>query len=152
MSNGSTTTPPNGLLEPVRARRDALQSAAQALESALAETAATPQWRDEVRTALERTQEVLEQHVSETAGAEGLPASVIQAAPRLAGPAQRLAAEHSDLAERQRTVAAMAGDPAIPPEAVRDAAAELAELLLRHVRQAHDLLVDAAEDELGGGD
>ena len=46
----------------------------------------------------------------------------------------------------------MAEDENITPEALRDAAADLAALLLRHVKNAQDLLVDALEDEFGGGD
>jgi hypothetical protein len=152
MADSDLTTPPDGLLEPVVARRDALQAAATALESSLAEPSATTEWRDGVRDALSETREVLERHVHQTAGESGLPASVVGLAPRLSGPVSRLSGEHVDLVARQRVVAAMAEDEGIGPEALRDAAADLAALLLRHVRTANDLLVDALEEELGGGD
>ncbi len=147
-----SVTAPDGVLQPVRARRDALEKAATSLESSLAEPSHTTEWRDGVRHALGRTQEVLESHIASTSGEQGLPSSVMEVAPRLAGPAQRLSGEHADLVARQRVVTAMAEDENITPEALRDAAADLAALLLRHVKNAQDLLVDALEDEFGGGD
>lgn len=151
--HGTTSaTAPDGVLQPVRARRDALEKAATSLESSLAEPSHTAAWRDGVRVALGRTQEVLESHIEATSGEQGLPRSVVEVAPRLAGPAERLSGEHADLVARQRVVTAMADDEHISPEALRDAAADLSALLLRHVKNAQDLLVDALEDEIGGGD
>jgi hypothetical protein len=139
-------------LEPIRARKDALQEAAVALEACLAEPSTTAQWRDGVRTALDRAQQVLEQHLADTGGPAGLPAAVMESSPRLSGPAQRLASEHDDLLRYQQAVAGIVADADVAPEHVRDAAAELAELMLRHVHHAQDLLVDAVEEELGAGD
>ncbi len=152
MPHGSSSTPPDGPLEPIRARKDALQEAAVALESSLAEPSTTAAWRDGVRAALDRAHEVLEQHISDTAGPAGLPASVMASSPRLSGPARRLASEHDDLLEHQQALVALVADDDVAPDRVRDAAAELAALMMRHVRHAQDLLVDAVEEELGAGD
>lgn len=152
MSPSPTSTPPDGPLEPIRARKDALQEAAVALESSLAEPSTTAQWRDGVRTALDQAQQVLEQHIADTSGPAGLPASVVRSSPRLSGPAQRLASEHDDLVQRQQAVAGLVADPDVTPERVRDEAADMAALMMQHVRHAQDLLVDAVEEELGAGD
>jgi hypothetical protein len=152
MADTNAGPPPDGPLAPVRARRDALEAAATELERSLAAPSATTAWRDGVISALERTQGVLEQHLRASAGEAGVPESIVQADPRLIGPAERLAREHDELVSHQRAVTALAHDASSAPEAVRDAAAELAALLLRHVQHAHDLLYDAFESELGGGD
>ena len=96
--------------------------------------------------------QALETHIDATSGARGLPASVIRAAPRLAGQASRLSDEHADLLDKHRQVTSMALDAGGAPDDLRDAVARHAALLLRHVRHAHDLLHDAIESELGGGD
>jgi hypothetical protein len=152
MAPGSTSTPPDGPLEPIRARKDALLEVAVALEGTLAEPSTTTQWRDGVRTALDRARTVLERHVADTGGPAGLPASVVESSPRLSGPARRLASEHDDLLRHHQAVADLVADPDVAPDQVRDAAAELAELMMQHVRHAQDLLVDAVEEELGAGD
>lgn len=152
MANGSTSTPPDGPLEPIRARKDALQEAAVALEASLAEPSTTTRWRDGVRRALDRAQQVLEQHIADTGGPAGLPASVVESSPRLSGPARRLASEHDDLLRHHQSVAGIVADPGVAPDRVRDAAAELAELMMQHVHHAQNLLVDAVEEELGAGD
>jgi hypothetical protein len=152
MPTSSTSPPPDGPLEPIRAHKDALQEAAIALESSLAEPSTTVQWRDGVRAALRRAQQVLGEHIAETDGPAGLPASVVDSSPRLAGPARRLASEHDDLLERQQALASYVADDDVPPELIRDAAAEMAAMMLQHVRHAQDLIVDAVEEELGAGD
>jgi hypothetical protein len=76
----------------------------------------------------------------------------VAASPRLIGPAQRLASEHDDLLRRQQALAGLVADPDVAPDRVRDAAAEMAALMLLHVRHAQDLLMDAVEEELGAGD
>lgn len=152
MATSSTSTPPDGPLEPIRARKDALQEAAVALESSLAEPSTTAQWREGVRAALESTRQVLERHITDTGGPSGLPASVVKSSPRLSGPARRLASEHDDLLRQHEAVAGLVADPDVTPDRVRDAAAEMAAMLMQHVRHAQDLLVDAVEEELGAGD
>jgi hypothetical protein len=152
MPHGSSSTPPDGPLEPIRARKDALQQAAVALESSLAEPSTTAHWRDGVRAALDRAREALEQHIFDSAGPAGLPASVMASSPRLSGPARRLASEHGDLLEHHRALAVLVADDDVAPDRLRDAAAEMAALMMQHVHHAQDLLVDAVEEELGAGD
>lgn len=152
MTDKSATAPPDGTLEPVKASRDQLEIAATNLELSLAHPSVTREWRQSVIGALDRTQAALETHVESTSGAGGLPASVIRAAPRLAGQATRLSDEHADLLDKHRQVTSMAYGSGSAPDEVRDAVAAHAALLLRHVRQAHDLLHDAIESELGGSD
>lgn len=152
MTEGTAPRPPDGTLEPMRARREKLQSAAGELEQSLANASATRQWRDGVIAALASSQAVLEEHLRTSGGPAGLQATVIKADPRLTGPAKRLSSEHDDLVEAQRVVSELAADETSEPEAIRDAAAALVALMLRHVQHARDLLHDAVESELGGSD
>lgn len=152
MTDKSATAPPDGILEPVKASRDQLEIAATNLELSLAAPSATSEWRESVIGALDRTQAALETHVEATSGVRGLSASVIRAAPRLASQASRLSDEHADLLDKHRQLTSMALDADGAPDDLRDAVARHAALLLRHVRHAHDLLHDAIESELGGGD
>jgi len=152
MSETSAMRPPDGTLAPIRARREALEIAASELQQSLAVASATSQWRDGVRAALGRTQAVLEEHLRTSEGATGLTAAVIKADARLSGPAERLASEHADLVEAQHAVSELAADAASEPDDIRDAAAAFVTLILRHLQHAHDLLHDAIESELGGGD
>lgn len=152
MTDKSTTTPPDGTLEPVRASRDALEVAAASLERSLAAPSATQEWRQSVINALDRASATLDTHIEATSTAKGLSSSVIRAAPRLAGQARRLSNEHAELVAGQRAVTSLAHDDSASPDALRDAAAKHAALLLRHVRHGHDLLHDAIESELGGSD
>jgi hypothetical protein len=151
MPDKAATTPPDGTLEPIQASRDQLERAANDLKASLAEPSATKQWRDSVIAGLERTQAALDAHHHTPPGAPGLPSSVVRAAPRLAGQAGRLSDEHADLRKQQKAVTALAHGASAPDD-VRDAAAELCAVLLRHVQHAHDLLYDAIESELGGSD
>lgn len=152
MTDKAATTPPDGTLEPIQASRDELEHAANDLKASLAEPSATREWRDSVIAGLERTQVALDAHHHTPPGASGLPSSVVEAAPRLAGQAGRLSDEHADLRKQQKSVTALAHDEDSAPDDVRDAAAELCAVLLRHVQHAHDLLHDAIESELGGSD
>lgn len=152
MTDKSTTRPPDGPLEPIRASRNALEMAATSLERSLAAPSATPQWRESVIAALDRSSAALDAHIEATSAPTGLSSSVIRAAPRLAGQAGRLSEEHAELLDRQRALTSLAHDKTCSPDELRDAAARQSTLLLRHVRRAHDLLHDAIESELGGSD
>lgn len=154
-TNPPSTGPPDvpdGVLEPVRARREALQTAAMTLERSLAEPSATSAWRDGVQQAVEAVDRALTRHVSSNLETDGLLPTVVEAAPWLSGPADRLGVEHIELAERTAALVTVTADRQSSPEAVRDAAADLAARLLRHVQHAHDLLYDAFESDLGGSD
>lgn len=152
MAQSWPATPPEGTLEPIRARREKLEAAAHDLQRSLAAPSATSTWRNGVVEALATSQSVLESHVQQGSSDRGIPRSVVRADPRLAGPAERLHREHDSLMAAQRSVADLARDPSIEPDVVRDAAADLALLMLKHVQHAHDLLHDALSGELGGGD
>ena len=60
MTDAFPAIPPDGPLEPIRARREALESAAADLEHSLAAASAAPAWRDGVRSALETVTEAME--------------------------------------------------------------------------------------------
>ena len=152
MTDAFPAIPPDGPLEPIRARREALESAAADLEHSLAAASAAPAWRDGVRSALETVTEAMEMHLAGVSSETGIPASVSAADPRLSGPASRLDDEHAELTERLAAVTQVAGDDQITPQDVQAAGAKLVVQLRSHVHHAHDLLYDAMESELGGSD
>ncbi len=144
--------PPEGPLEPMRARREALESAASDLDRSLAAASASPAWRDGVRTALGAVTDAMQAHLAEVDSESGIPASVTAAEPRLSGPASRLDEEHTDLTGRLDAVRRVADDDQVSPHDVQAAGAGLVAALRSHVQHAHDLLYDAMESEIGGSD
>jgi hypothetical protein len=152
MTDAFPAIPPDGPLAPIRARREALESAAADLEHSLAAASAAPAWRDGVQTALGAVGEAMQMHLAGVDADEGVPASVVHAEPRLSGPAARLNDEHVELTARLMAVTGVAGDSSAAPDEVQAAGAQLVVQLRSHVHHAHDLLYDALESELGGGD
>lgn len=140
---------PDGALTPVAAHREALEAAALALERSLAAPTVESSWRSGVAEALHSVVDVLTEHVSRNDTMEGLPGSIVEAAPRLAGPARRLSAEHAELTNRAASFGDMLDDPTTAPESIRDAGADLSGRLLAHVHTANDLMHDAFEAEPG---
>ena len=152
MSAAFPAIPPEGPLEPMRARRDALESAATDLDRSLAGASASPAWRDGVRTALGTVTEAVLAHLAEVDSERGIPASVTAAEPRLSGPASRLDEEHPVLTEQLDAVRRTVDDSQVSAHDVQAAGAGLVALLRIHVQHANDLLYDAMESELGGSD
>lgn len=140
---------PHGLATPAAAQREALEAAAVALEQSVAAPTAEASWRGGVEEAVRRVQDLLSRHIARSDSPEGLPGSIEQAAPGLAGPARRLSSEHHELADRAASLQGLLDDPDSAPEAIRDAGADLSGRLIAHVHAANDLVVDAFEAELG---
>lgn len=152
MTDAVPAIPPDGPLEPLRARREALESATAVLDRSLAAPSAAPEWRDGVRSALGTVTEAMRKHLAEVDSETGMTGSVAAADPQLSGPASRLDDEHADLAQRLSTVTEVADDEQVSPHDVQAAGAGLVAMLRSHVQHATDLLEDVKESELGDSD
>lgn len=134
----------------LRARRAELRDSMSALELALAAPLADPgRWLERVRAALVELEGDLRAHVDITEGPEGLHRDVTDVAPRLAGPARQLAAEH---AVAGRLIDDLLAPPAPEPhpDRVREQANELLALLVRHRQRGADLVYEAYQVDVGG--
>jgi hypothetical protein len=146
------TEPPPRLLAPIRARREALRTAIGGVEQALATPLGVPGWRAGVAAALVPLRAAFDAHVAGSDGPTGLYASVVDASPRLHGPATKLVAEHPELAARLAEVEALAADEDADRAELRDRATSLLGRLVRHRQRGGDLLFEAFSLDLGGED
>jgi hypothetical protein len=143
---------PAGLLEPVLARRESLRRGLDALERALATPASAPEWADGVQRALTRLSTAFTSHVAAAEGPTGLTATMIEAAPRLIGPARRLTGEHPDLSARIAALQAAVAAVPVDVETVRDDGVVLIARLVRHRQRGSDLFYEAFEADVDGGE
>jgi hypothetical protein len=143
---------PAGLLEPVLARRESLRRGMDALERALATPASAPEWAEGAQRALTRLSGAFTAHVTAAEGPTGLTATMIEAAPRLIGPAQRLTGEHADLSARIAALQTALTVDQVDVEAVRDDGVALIARLVRHRQRGSDLFYEAFEADVDGGE
>jgi hypothetical protein len=152
MTDAVPAIPPDGPFEPIRAGREALESATAVLDHSLAAASAAPEWREGVRSALGTVAEAMHKHLAEVDSQTKMTESVAAAEPQLSGAANRLDDEHTDLAQRIAAVIKVAEDETVSPHDVQAAGAGLVARLRSHVQHANDLLEDVKESELGGSD
>lgn len=141
---------PEGLLEPVMARRESMRHALDELERALAAPARAEGWVDGVRAALVELRAAFDAHVAAGEGNEGLTTLMVEVSPRLLGPAQRLAGEHIDLDSTLSALEQLARHSHPDPQRVRDMGLELITWLVRHRQRGSDLFYEAFQAEIGG--
>ena len=143
-------------LAAVRVRRDDLYDAVLGVERALAIPAgdAPEAWSALVVAPLSRLQEVLEEHIRQTEGPEGLFVQMREDAPQLLHAVSELEAEHGPLleataalADRLATVTDDAG-----VDAARDAALDLMRRVLTHRHRGAEVLYDAYQVDISAAD
>lgn len=150
----------------VRARRSELRDSMAALEQALAAPAPgrATAWAERVHVALVELSADLRTHIQLTEGLDGLHHEVVIAAPRLAGAAKRLGADHLEITdavsrllnESGRTIdLRTASEAALSDEqvaAIREHGVELLGHLVRHRQAGADLVYEAYQADVGGQD
>jgi hypothetical protein len=143
-------------LEAVRRRRADLRLSLGAVEHALASPASgrAVVWGEIVHRTLEELREEFDEHIDVTEGADGLHEAILTAAPRLAHAVQALTAEHAAI---RADIAALLGatEPPVTPEdvaGVREQGTQLLGQVIRHRQRGADLVYEAYETDLGGGD
>ena len=149
----SPTTPD---LQAVRERRQSLRSAMGSFESALAAPAAgrIPEWTAGLLAALQQLDARLVEHVAATAGPTGFHRELIAASPRLYHPVSLLVAEHheiSELLDQLRRATNCAGTDG-QVSSIREQGTRTLALLAKHRQRGADLIYEAYERDLGGGD
>lgn len=147
---------PSAELMDLRRRRAELRESMGELERALAAPAGhrATAWGERVHDALSDLSDDFIDHVVITESPDGLHQSILSGAVRLANAVTALAAEHSVITE---TISSLLADtePPVTPDAVediRDRAGRLLGHLARHRQQGADLIYEAFETDIGGGD
>jgi hypothetical protein len=152
MSRARRPTVPQGLLEPVLARRESLRQGLDELERALAAPSRAEGWLAGVRAATAELRASFDIHVKAGEGPEGLTQLMIEAAPRLLGPAQRLAGEHIDLEGMLNALEELVARERPDPQRIRDIGVDVITRLARHRQRGSDLFYEAFQSDLGGSD
>ena len=142
-------------LETIRRRRAELREAFDLLERALA-MAATGAWHDTVAQAVTRIRGDLAVHVTATEGPDGLHDAVRVAAPHLTHAVTSLVADHTVLAAELAALSTLLDQRSDPgPQEVteiRELATRFLAHLARHRQRTADIVYDAFQTDLGGGD
>lgn len=140
----------------VRARRQSLRTAMGGFEAALAAPAVEriPEWTQGLVVALQQLDTRLTEHVAATEGPDGFHNQIVAASPRLFHGVTVLVADHQRAAELldqlgratngARTDGHVSG--------IREQGTELLALLAKHRQRGADLIYEAYQRDLGGGE
>lgn len=143
-------------LDAVRVRRAELRESLNALEGRLAAPAAgrAVVWGEAVHASLLTLAGDFGAHVEVTEGPTGLHQSILAGDLRLASAVAALAAEHAEIAEEIAVLVAESEAPVTPPDvdALRERATRLLGHLIRHRQRGADLIYEAFQTDIGGGD
>lgn len=143
-------------LAAVRARRAELREAMGRLERSLAAPAAgrAVVWGEQVNVVLVELAEDFAEHIEVTEGTDGLHQAILTGDLRLANAVNVLALEHSQIAGEIDDLVAGTEPPvtAMYAEEVRSRATVLLGRLVRHRQRGADLIYEAYQTDIGGGD
>lgn len=143
-------------LEAVWQRRAELRESLDALERALASPAAGRPliWGERVRTVLVEVADDLREHIEVTEGPDGLHQAIVAGDLRLANAVETLTTEHAQItAELGQLIDAT--EPPVAAEEVaeiRERSIRLLGDLIRHRQRGADLIYEAYDTDIGGGD
>jgi hypothetical protein len=143
---------PEGLLEPVLARRESMRRGMDALERAMATPAGAEEWAETAQRAVARLRRAWDAHLAGAEGPDGVTAVMIDTAPRLIGRAQRLVREHPDLEQRLCALEDAVNQDVVDPDEVRDLGVEMIGKLVRHRQKGSDLFYEAFQADVEGGE
>jgi hypothetical protein len=154
MSPQQTALKPN--LEAVRARRQSLRSAMGAFEAALAMPAAgrIALWSQQLEPTLLALESCVRDHVSATEGPDGFHNDIVTAAPRLHHQVGLLVLDHRRIAELIEQLAPALQHARTEGQVggIREQGTALLGLLAKHRQRGSDLIYEAYQTDLGGGD
>ncbi len=143
-------------LDAVRLRRAELRETLNLLEAALAAPASGRAviWGEAAHSALVMLADDFAAHVEVTEGPDGLHQSIIAGDVRLANAVTALTAEHAELSAE---IAGLVVDSEPPVTAgdvpgIRDRGTALLAGMIRHRQRGADLIYEAYETDIGGGD
>jgi hypothetical protein len=143
-------------LQAVRVRRAELRENIDAMERALASPARgrAVVWGEAVHASLVVLADDFSAHVEVTEGPGGLHQAILSGDLRLANAVDTLTAEHGQIAEEIAGLVADSAPPVTPDDVadLRERANRLLGHLIRHRQQGADLIYEAFETDIGGGD
>jgi hypothetical protein len=143
-------------LHAVRVRRAELRGTLNHLEDILAspDTGRAMVWGEAVHAVLTALADDFGAHVEVTEGPGGLHESILAGDLRLANAVAALTTEHGLIAEEIAALVADSAAPVAPDDVddVRERATRLLGQLNRHRRRGADLIYEAYDTDIGGGD
>ncbi|HEV7203908.1 MAG TPA: hypothetical protein VGN18_04820 [Jatrophihabitans sp.] len=143
-------------LDAVRIRRAELRETLNSLENTLAAPAAgrAVVWGEAVHDVLLTVAGDFGAHVEVTEGPHGLHQSILGGDLRLANAVGALTAEHAQIAEEIAMLVADSSPPVAPADVaeLRERATRLLGHLVRHRQRGADLVYEAYQTDIGGGD
>jgi len=143
-------------LDAVRARRAELRETLGALEFTLAAPASGRAviWGEAVHASLALLADDFSAHVEVTEGPSGLHQAILAGDLRLANAVEALTAEHAQIAGELASLVADSAAPVTPDDVadLRERATNLLGNLLRHRQRGADLIYEAYQTDIGGGD
>jgi hypothetical protein len=143
-------------LAAVRVRRAELRETLNLMEAALAAPASGRAmiWGEAVHAALVMLADDFGAHIEVTEGPDGLHQAILAGDLRLANPVDALTAEHAEIAQEVAELVADSEAPVTPGDVddLRERATGLLGHLVRHRQRGADLIYEAYETDIGGGD
>jgi hypothetical protein len=143
-------------LDAVRIRRAELRENIDAMERALASPARgrAVVWGEAVHAGLVSVSDDFGAHVEVTEGPGGLHQAILSGDLRLANAVGALTAEHAQIAADIAALVADSRAPVTPTDVddLRERATQLLGHLIRHRQKGADLIYEAFETDIGGGD
>lgn len=143
-------------LDAVRRRRAELRETLDRLERTLAAPASGRAviWGEQVLAAVVHLSTDFADHVEVTEGPDGLHQSILAGDLRLANAVTALTAEHVRIAAEIADLVAACEPPVTPPDVadVRERGTQLMGRLSRHRQRGADLVYEAYQTDIGGGD
>lgn len=147
---------PGPELTELRRRRAELRESMGMLERALSSPAGNraAAWGERVHEAIIDLSDDFIDHVVVTEAPDGLHQSILAGAVRLANAVTALAAEHTTIADEIAALVAGTEAPVEPDEVerIRSQAGRLLGHLVRHRQRGADLIYEAYQTDIGGGD
>lgn len=143
--------PPVDTRQLIVTRRQDLYDAMRALEASAARASGQPDWVEVVRNALDDLESCLARHVAEIESPDGLFAEVLDRAPHLAPVVDSLRREHEEIEGKCRMALEMT-DEVPDPGQIRRTILDLLGLLAVHRQTGAELLFDAYNVDLAGGE
>jgi hypothetical protein len=143
-------------LHAVRVRRAELRETLNLMEAALAAPARGRAviWGEAVHASLVMLADDFGAHVEVTEGPNGLHQAILAGDLRLANAVQALTAEHGELAGEIATLVADSEAPVTEDDidGLRERSTSLLGHMVRHRQRGADLIYEAYETDIGGGD
>jgi hypothetical protein len=143
-------------LDAVRQRRAELRESINALEQALASPAVGRPliWGERVRSVLAEVADDFREHIEVTEGPAGLHHAILDGDLRLANAVDALAVEHQQISAELAELVAETEPPVTAEDAtdVRERATRMLGHIIRHRQRGADLIFEAYDTDIGGGD